>query len=330
MSAIVTTATDAIITIDDLGIIESLNPATQRMFGYNEVEMIGHNIKMLMPGPYHDEHDGYLARYRDTGVKHIIGVSREVQGLRKDGSTFPMDLTINEWLDGDARMFTGIFRDETERKHLQREVLEISTQEQRRIGQDLHDGVGQELTGLGLMAKSLLDSLVEQESPEIELAVKVAKGLKLVLSQVRSLAKGLIPVEIDAHGLMAALEELAAHVCEQSGVICTLHCVQPVLFQENAVATHLYCIAQEAVTNALKHGHARHIDISLESDRQLITLCIRDDGVGISDQFAHMKGVGQRIMRYRSNLINAKFNVSSAEGGGTLVLCTLIKDRINE
>lgn len=114
--AIVDTAVDAIVVIDERGRIEAFNPAAERLFGYTAVEMIGHNVNMLMPEPYHGEHDGYLARYRDTGERRIIGVGREVNGLRADGSTFPLELSIAEWRDRDKRFFTGVMRDITERR----------------------------------------------------------------------------------------------------------------------------------------------------------------------------------------------------------------------
>jgi two-component system, chemotaxis family, CheB/CheR fusion protein len=116
LSAIVETAADAIITIDERGIIDSINPATVRLFGYTQEELIGRNIKLLMPPPYCDEHDGYLARYLKTGEAKIIGIGREVKGRRKDGSIFPVDLAISEIQDRTGRLFTGIIRDITERK----------------------------------------------------------------------------------------------------------------------------------------------------------------------------------------------------------------------
>ena len=152
ISAIVNTAADAIITIDDRGIIQSVNPATERMFGYNGAEMIGRNVNMLMPSPEREEHDAYMAGYLKTGEKKIIGTRREVQARRKDGCIFPVELGISEFrLDG-RRFFAGVHCDITTRKFLQKEVLQVAAQEQRRIGQELHDTTAQELTGLGLMA----------------------------------------------------------------------------------------------------------------------------------------------------------------------------------
>lgn len=114
--AIVDTAVDAIVVIDEMGQVEAFNPAAERLFGYAASEMIGRNINILMPEPYHGEHDGYLARYRDTGERRIIGIGREVSGQRRDGTTFPLELSIAEWRDGGRRFFTGVMRDVTDRK----------------------------------------------------------------------------------------------------------------------------------------------------------------------------------------------------------------------
>ncbi len=126
--AILDAAVDAIITIDEIGMVESMNPAAERLFGYQATEVIGQNVKMLMPEPYRHEHDGYLENYRQTGQKKIIGIGREVVGLRKDGTTFPMHLAVSELHLGHRRMFTGIARDITD---LQTAIRELEHSEAR-------------------------------------------------------------------------------------------------------------------------------------------------------------------------------------------------------
>jgi PAS domain S-box-containing protein len=126
--AILQTTVDGILTIDDHGIIESVNPATERLFGYAAAEMIGSNVKMLMPSPNHERHDSYLANYLRTGERKIIGIGREVVGRRKDGTTFPMDLSVSEVAVGGRRMFTGLVHDVTERKRAE-EALRKSQEE---------------------------------------------------------------------------------------------------------------------------------------------------------------------------------------------------------
>jgi PAS domain S-box-containing protein len=124
--AIVDTAVDAIVVIDELGLISDFNPAAERLFGYAAAEVMGLNVKVLMQTPHHESHDGYLSRYRRTGERRIIGIGRQVEGLRKDGSTFPLELSVAEWWAGGQRFFTGMMRDITERteaEELQRLML---------------------------------------------------------------------------------------------------------------------------------------------------------------------------------------------------------------
>src|SRR5205823_2827988 len=153
-------------TIDHMGKVASFNPAAQRLFGYTANEVIGRNVSTLMPQPYRREHDAYLSRYKDTGKKQIIGIGREVIAQRKDGTTFPIELAVGEQqVDGQV-IFTGFIRDITERKRLEAEVLEIAEREQQRIGQDLHDSLGQLLTGVAFLVKASEGHLIEKGLPE--------------------------------------------------------------------------------------------------------------------------------------------------------------------
>ena len=140
LRAIWDAAVEGIITIDERGSIESLNPAASRIFGYTPEEIIGRNISMLMPSPDREKHDSYIANYLRTGKAKIIGIGREVVGLRKDGTTFPMDLSISEVRLSDRRLFTGIVRDITERKSAE-EALRESEQRMRAILETAVEGI---------------------------------------------------------------------------------------------------------------------------------------------------------------------------------------------
>ena len=327
MRAIVDTAADAIITIDERGLIDSFNPAAERMFGYCSAEAVGQNVKVLMPEPHREQHDAYLSRYLETGEARIIGIGRELVGQRQDGSTFPIDLAVSKYHDGIQEMFTGIIRDISERKALQRDLLTIVSEEQRRIGQDLHDSVGQKLTGLGLLAGSLALSLEEHSPADMEVANRIVTGVEKSLAQIRKLSKGLLPVEVEAEGLRAALTELADATTHDAGVVCDFDCHPPVQVENNETATHLYRIAQEAVTNALKHGAPRHLQISLTGDGTQLILRIRDDGKGITSAAWQAKGSGLKTMQYRAALIGATLSIDPAKKGGTLVTCRLLEKR---
>jgi two-component system, LuxR family, sensor kinase FixL len=140
--SIVETTVDAIITINEKALVRTFNQAAEKLFQYQANEVIGQNVNMLMPEPYKKEHDDYMHNYLQTGRRKIIGIGREVTGKRKDGSTFPMYLAVSEVKLRDQRIFTGIVRDISEQRRLESEVLRTSEYERRRIGQDLHDGLG--------------------------------------------------------------------------------------------------------------------------------------------------------------------------------------------
>src|SRR5690606_33902293 len=144
-------------------------------------EVAGRNVSVLMPEPYRSEHDGYLAAYRETGRRRIIGIGREVVGRRRDGSTFPMDLAVSEGALPTRRLFTGVVRDISERRELEQEVLRVAEEERRRIGQDLHDGLGQALTGTALIARGLARQLRgAAPPPPAEAADEVEEVARLV------------------------------------------------------------------------------------------------------------------------------------------------------
>jgi two-component system CheB/CheR fusion protein len=325
LRTMVDTTEDAIITIDENGSINSVNAAAERMFGYSANEMIGQNVKMLMPAPYHDEHDGYLERYRRTGEKHIIGIGREVRGRRKDGAIFPLDLAVSGFSDHGVTFYTGILRDLSVRKTLEAEVLQVATLEQQRIGQELHDTVAQELTALGLFAQALVESLKPGSSAEGRVAAKIADGVERTLSQVRDISQGLIRVEVDPEGLTSALTELVERTTERHDVTCTFECPVPVSVEDNQMATQLYCIAREAVTNALKHSRARNITIRLEVEHNSVSLRVHDDGIGFAEPLPDARGMGLKIMRYRAEIIGGHLSVAPAEPAGVAITCTCIK-----
>jgi PAS domain S-box-containing protein len=322
MRAVLSTAVDGIITIDERGIIDTINEAAQRLFGYRADELIGQNVSMLMPEPYRSEHDTYIRNFLTTGQAHIIGIGREVVGLRKDGQSFPMDLAVSEVRVGERRLFTGIARDLTDRKRMERELIEISDREQRRFGQDLHDGLGQVLTGVGFMISSLEQRLASREAPEAADARQISELVTHAIAQARSMARGLHPVRQVEAGLMTALQELANHIEQVYRIRAEFVCAEPVLIDDSAVATHLYRIAQEAANNAIKHGKARRITISMTRQaRDSVGLTIADDGVGIGDAPARKKGMGLQIMKYRAGMVGATVSIGRGAASGTCVSC---------
>ncbi len=221
----------------------------------------------------------------------------------------------------------GVVTDITERRRLEEEVLRISEREQRRIAQDLHDGLGQQLAGISCLSNTLSQKLAQQGSPEAQKAARISKLLDGAVNVTHSLAHGLHPVEAEPAGLMSALENLAASVRDLFRVSCRFKCGRPVLLAENIVATHLYRIAQEAVTNALKHGRSKRIDIVLSATPEQTMLEVRDDGVGFEKGVPPHKGLGLRTMTHRAGKIGGTLLIRKGDGGGTEVVCSVPRIR---
>lgn len=321
LADIVECSDDAILRKSLDGIIVSWNAGAERLYGYTAAEAIGKPVTMLCPTERVEEVRVQLDRVRQgQHIEHF-----ETTRRRKDGKFVEVSLSISPLIDADGNVVaaSAIARDVTERMRLQREVLEIAASEQRRIGQDLHDGTGQELTGLAMMAERLAGELAAQQLPQSASATKIVDGLEQALSHVRALSKGLVPVEVDAEGLMVALSELASRTSDIHGVDCQFECDEPVCILDNQTAMHLYRLSQEAVTNAIKHSRGKNITIRLADDGERLTLTILDDGRGIGRSSSELAGTGLRIMRYRAELIGATLSVGPADPRGTMVTCLL-------
>lgn len=322
LSAIINTVVDGIITIDERGIIDSFNPAAERIFGYRASEVLGKNIQLLMPPPWNRQHDAYVQRYLKTGKARIIGIGREVRGLRKDGTTFPMDLAVSEVRVGARRLFTGVARDITERKRAEQAIAQATEEERRRLGQELHDGLGQHLTGVTLLAKALQGRLARDQHPAQADAAEIAAMLGRVLTEMRRHAHGLYPVELEQRGLAAALEELALSYRQLFEVDCRLTTAGVMPALDKNAALHLYRIVQEATHNAVRHGRANQICIRVDRSANVLQIEVEDNGRGIRLRKA-MPGMGLTIMRHRANALGAAVEVRRGDKRGTLVRLVL-------
>jgi two-component system sensor kinase FixL len=248
---------DGILVIDSRGVVQSVNKAVQRIFQYTPGEVVGQNVAMLMPSPDRDRHDQYLSRYLKTGERRIIGIGREVVGRRKDGSVFPLNLAVSEAKLEGKSLFAGVVRDISERRHLETAVLRISEEERRRIGQDMHDGLGQMLTGIGLIARNVARSLLQEDHRAAGDVSEIADLVHDADEQARALSRSLVPVELDRNGLASALERLCGQAERLFGGRCSLEITDELNLEDGTVAINLYRIAQEAVSNAFKHGRLR-------------------------------------------------------------------------
>jgi signal transduction histidine kinase len=245
-------------------------------------------------------------------------------GQRKDGSLFPMELSVGEVRLGDRRLFTELVRDISERRQLEQAVAAAAEQERARIARELHDGLGQQLGGLLFLMKGLSRDLQSAHAPQAETASQLSKELATALSQARNLAHELYAVPPHPEGLVQALENLAERVATERGIECAFAGQSSVLVHNQSVASHLYRIAQEAVQNALKHSRATRIDVGLTRRDNSVEMRVSDNGIGFPTQH-NSHGLGLHTMEQRARLIGGRLIVQTIPNGGVEIICSVPK-----
>ncbi len=247
--------------------------------------------------------------------------------------TLPVGECWAEWRMSPVKDKTGqitnwliIFRDITERKRLERELLEIGDLERQRIGQDLHDGLCQQLAGIELMSQVLEQKLSARAKADAARAAEISRYVREAISQTRSLARGLSPVTLESEGLESGLRELAANTEKMFGIGCRLSLQGDPPEMPLAEAIHFYRIAQEAVSNAIKHGKATHINLVLNSDPRETRLMVEDNGIGMLSTPPAGKGMGLRIMQYRTGMIGGALAITPMPEGGVRVTCAVPRE----
>jgi signal transduction histidine kinase len=215
-----------------------------------------------------------------------------------------------------------------ERQQLESLVLSISEREQQRIGQDLHDGLCQQLTGIKFKNRLLEQKLSKQGSAEVQDAQEIENLLNDAIGQARSQALGLHPVRLEADGLRTALHELAASTAQFFGIECVCSFPTSLTVHDPMVSIHFYRIAQEAINNAIKHGQAKKVRLQLTESKNDLQLDVQDDGVGIVPPQVGHTGMGMHIMNYRARTLGAILNIGPGKDGGTLVTCSLRRSQL--
>ncbi len=229
--------------------------------------------------------------------------------------------TVLRDLDQRVRDRTRALRHEiAERQRLDQEIAEVAQRERLLLGQELHDGLCQHLTGTALTAQTLRQRLASHGAAEVSQADQVVRYIEEGIDMSRNLARGLFSPELEADGLMVALHGLAENMTERSGIPCTFDSNGVISVTDANVATQLHRIAQEATTNAIKHAHARQIEIRLEESETELELAVSDDGIGLPES-RNGNGLGLRLMQHGAALIGAEFKVEGKAGKGTTVLC---------
>jgi len=319
--AVVETAVNGVLLLDAAGKIHLFNPACERLFGFRAHELIGQAVDLLLPSPLATLLP-QTAVDRDRERPPLLLSAWPTTATHRDGTRFPAEISLGEARLTDGPMFVCVVHDLTERKALQEALLDAIGHEQRRFGTDLHDGLGQELTGLSL----LLAACVRRAHTAKPVgAADLEQAQHIVSHAIRScqaIARGLSPVGAEG-GLILALRELVAGLNGPAGPRVDLEISEIAGLGLSASATdHLFRIAQEALANALKHAHAQAIHVSLDVEPAKVRLEICDDGHGLVANGAVHKGLGLRTMRYRASMIGALLEIRPARAHpGTCVVC---------
>jgi PAS domain S-box-containing protein len=320
VSAILHTVGALVVVLDPQGRIVRFNRACEQVSGYTFAEVKQRCFWDLCVIPEEAE------RFRIVIEQLRMEPSTkeyETSWVARDGSRrlIAWSGTILPAEDGTPAYIIATGIDITERKRLEKAILEISAEEQRRIGQDLHDGLGQHLTGIAFMSKVQEQKLAEKGLAEAAEAARIVKLVNEAINKTRELAHGLLPVFSDAHGLMSALKRWAAEVEDLFNISCCLRIEEPVLIHDANMSTHLYRIAQEAVNNAIKHGQAKNIIISLFANNENGTLRIENDGSALPESSTDGSGMGMQIMNYRARMIGGSLKVESGGVRGIAITC---------
>lgn len=315
--AVIETATDGFWMMDKRGRIIAVNDAYVRRSGFSREELLSMWIGALDARESPEETHAHIVKIMRSGSDLF-----ETEHRTQDGEVWPVEVSAS-YSDSAGELFFAFLRDISERKALEREIIEISTAEQKRIGHDIHDGIGQQLTGLSLLASGIERSLTSAgQAAEAQAVAELRAHLRVTLKETRLLASGLSPVEIDPAGLVDALQQLVEWVAESTGIHCRYQGSRKVQVADSVTAVHLYRIIQEAVQNAIKHAQPFHVEVSLERTPQSLILTVQDDGKGIDLEQERRHGhLGLHIMRYRAGIIDARLDIRSGEAGGTVVRC---------
>jgi PAS domain S-box-containing protein len=313
---------EGVVVIDINNTIRMANPAFERMFGFTAGAAVNTSIDDLIaqpPGVRREQLDLQLL----GPINEPPGVSPvEFKCRRRDGSVFDAACVATlTHVDGETHRL-AVITDVTERRGLEREILEIAGREQLRIGSDLHDGLGQDLTGVALMLRSVVAQLRKENSTarsDVEDIISLVNG---AIESTRAMARGLAPVGADRGGLIAGLQSMAVRGMERYGVRAQFNTsLKEPLTLDDGAATHLYRIAQEAFTNAIRHGRVTQVTIELATAEGTLTLSVQDNGRGFDERNAS-NGMGMKLMRYRAQMLGGDVDIANSKGGGVIVRCT--------
>ncbi|HZL14233.1 MAG TPA: PAS domain-containing sensor histidine kinase, partial [Verrucomicrobiae bacterium] len=310
-------ANDMVFTTDAAGRITSVNQTGERLLQARRKEILAKNLMEFVV----EEQRNAAKKWFELVTAGMELPPTEWDFINSGGQRIRLEVSARMVKQaGKNSEVESVARDITERKRLEREILEISNREQRRIGHDLHDGVCQQLAAIAYRMDIVADQLQEKGVPEFAEAERIGGLVNETINQTRSVARGLFPVRLEESGLVSAIEELAANAENLFKIRCQFLCEEAHVTVESAASLHLYYIVQEAVLNAVKHGKANKVVISITREQDHFLLTVSDNGAGFQSP-GSSTGMGIRIMRYRASVIGTTLDLKSAPEQGTQIMC---------
>jgi PAS domain S-box-containing protein len=316
-AAILESALDCIVTIDERGRVLEFNAAAEQTFGYDAAEAVGREmVELIVPPSLRDAHRQGFSRHLESGEARLLGRRIEIVGMRADGSEFPVELTITRIALPGAPVFTGFLRDVTERKRAEEELrasrlrlVGAQDAERRRLERNLHDGAQQRLVSLALTLRLARERVPAADGDALELLARAQEELALALNELRELARGIHPAVLTQRGLAPALEGVA----ERSTVPVQLDALPRERLPEPVEAAAYYVVC-EALVNVGKYSNASKARVSVAGDDSWLVIEVSDDGIGGADA---RRGSGLRGLADRVEALDGKLELDSAPGGGT-------------
>jgi PAS domain S-box-containing protein len=346
LNGIIQSAMDGIITVDERQHIVIFNPAAEQMFACAAADVLGTPLEQFIPSRFRDRHHAYIEQFGETGVTtRRMGGQSEITGLRANGEEFPLEASISQVVVGGKRLFTVILRDIAERKGAERELEEsreelrrlsaslqaVREEEKTRIARELHDELGQALTGLKMDLAQLVSQLGPEQSDAVNRAKSMHSLLDSTVASVRRIATELRPLMLDDLGLVPTIEWLAHDFSQRTGVAVELQLPAADFDVEPELSTAVFRVLQESLTNVARHADASRVGVALTGSRGGIELRVQDNGRGISPSAAHgTKTLGLLGMRERTAMLGGKFILESEPGVGTTIVMTIPRRSTSE
>ena len=351
-NAIFRASDDAMVILHKNGDLHSVNRAAMEMFGYNEPELKGKNISDLLASPHNVNPQRYIQSFFPKAGHGVSGKLQQLHAIKKDGTVFPIELAVGEVQNEGEHFFTGIIRDITLRRTLEKEIISVGDEERRKIGRELHDGLGQMLTGIRMLSEALAKRLKANALPGADEVGEITEIIREADEYARTLSRGMVVVDVEKNGLSVALENLAKRITHLTGVDVHFIDTGRTEIEHHTMALHLYRIAQEGVNNAIRHGQATRVNIRLYSNPEHTSLIVEDNGIGfdkslrkngaavqrhrefsddedennIKNNDTGRQGVGMHIMKYRAHVMGGILKIDRTDDEITRLRCVVPND----